>query len=722
MKNKQINYISFFSGVGTWEQALINLGYKLNLLNFSEIHTNKINLYCKLYNTDISKNLGDISKITEQDALALKQKYISQGVDKVDLITYSFPCFTGDNLVLTDKGYKYIKDINVGDKVLTHSNTYKKVSKFFNNGIKEVGILKCMGADEIKCTPNHKFYVRKMYRKCNGEQYEKYDAQYKKYFKVHRYKRNFTCPEWIEANQLNSKCYLGMSINNNSVIPSWDGIFLKGPGNKTEVLSNVLTKLMDNKDFWWLIGRYFGDGWIRHNGGMIICCCHNDGDKELNEIKEHLEKLPFKYSIFKERTVYKIHFYLKEISAFLSQFGKGALNKELNNTILDLPVDLLKPFLDGYFSADGNINQYNEFKITTISRKLVYGIGQCIMKVYHTPYKVNKIKVPSTCFIEDRLVHCHDCYEVVFHLPRKQDRAFYENGYVWVPFRYYKTTGKEIVYDIEVEEDHSFTVQNTIVHNCQDCSLAGLKKGLLDENNQVTRSGLFFKTWEIISVLRPKVAIFENVEALLHSNMKNSLHAIIKTIENNNYSLKIIPLSPEKIGIPMRRPRIFGIAIDNAYFNQNVRIRGLGEDALQDALTLQDWLRSDIQPELPEAPGIKDYLNRRSNDLSLIKNNAKVKGLNTKESSFTGKYIAINQAQTILFGNGNRQLVYERARDIVRYYNIEEIAKLFGMPDSYIQIGRENGYSNSQLINYLGDAVSCHVLSYILKKNKHLLS
>ena len=42
------------------------------------------------------------------------------------------PCFKGDTLVYTDKGYKEIKDIVVGDKVLTHKNRFKKVTEIGN--------------------------------------------------------------------------------------------------------------------------------------------------------------------------------------------------------------------------------------------------------------------------------------------------------------------------------------------------------------------------------------------------------------------------------------------------------------------------------------------------------------------------------------------------------------------------------------------------------------
>ena len=64
-------------------------------------------------------------------------------------------CFTGDMLVLTNKGKVPIQDIKVGDCVLTHKGHYQEVTnKFVFTNHK-----KLMKINNIKCTPNHEFYV-----------------------------------------------------------------------------------------------------------------------------------------------------------------------------------------------------------------------------------------------------------------------------------------------------------------------------------------------------------------------------------------------------------------------------------------------------------------------------------------------------------------------------------------------------------------------------------
>jgi hypothetical protein len=82
------------------------------------------------------------------------RKYCEIGVDYIR-VGIGGGCFTPDSLVMTQSGYKPIKDINIGDMVLTHKNRYKEVlHKFIYNKNEEI-----FKINDIKCTKNHEFYV-----------------------------------------------------------------------------------------------------------------------------------------------------------------------------------------------------------------------------------------------------------------------------------------------------------------------------------------------------------------------------------------------------------------------------------------------------------------------------------------------------------------------------------------------------------------------------------
>ena len=79
-------------------------------------------------------------------------------------------------------------------------------------------------------------------------------------------------------------------------------------------------KYMDNPDFWWLVGRYFGDGNLSENKGCVDICCAKD---ENEEIKSVIDRLGIKYSIHKKYTANHFCISSTELVSFLSQFGVG---------------------------------------------------------------------------------------------------------------------------------------------------------------------------------------------------------------------------------------------------------------------------------------------------------------------------------------------------------------------------------------------------------------
>lgn len=103
-------------------------------------------------------------------------------------------CFQGNMKVMTLTGLKAIKDISVGEKVLTHTGKYEDVvNKFTFNSHKKI-----IDINGIKCTPNHKFYVAKIedLDKITEENYKDYCI-------------------WIEAQNLDTTKYKLVKITQN---------------------------------------------------------------------------------------------------------------------------------------------------------------------------------------------------------------------------------------------------------------------------------------------------------------------------------------------------------------------------------------------------------------------------------------------------------------------------------------------------------------------------
>ena len=281
---------------------------------------------------------------------------------------------------------------------MTHKNAYGKVLAQRITGFHKLYSVKAMGAHEIKCTENHKFYVREMKR-----EYHRYENGKRGMV------RTFCDPKWVECKNLSKKHYIGIAINQNKKLPKWDGVTFHWADGRKDRTKNELSSKIGSDAFWWLIGRYLGDGWIRTQGGIIICC-NND---ETEEITSRLNCLDFSFNIIKERTVNKIHIPIKELQEFVIPFGRGAENKELPGFVFDLPTKLLDSLIRGYISADG-CERNGIYKATSVSRKLIYGMAQIIAKTYKTPYRIYNTKRKNVCCIEGRICNQKDTWELVW--------------------------------------------------------------------------------------------------------------------------------------------------------------------------------------------------------------------------------------------------------------------------------------------------------------------
>ncbi|MBR2492163.1 MAG: DNA cytosine methyltransferase, partial [Paludibacteraceae bacterium] len=570
--DKPVRLIELFSGIGSQAMALRDIGANFEHYRSIEFDKYAIASYNAIHGTkfptmDVTEISGDDLGIVDKD----KYCYI---------LTYSFPCFVGNTLVLTREGYKPIKEVVPGDEVLTHKNDYQKVIAAKQTGTHDTLIIKGMGVDEIQCTLNHKFYVR-----------EKHNFNTHKNGKPY-FGRRFDNPEWKEAKDLTKSDYLGVAINQKSIVPTWNGVDYFWSDGRKKRHSNELAKHINNPCFWWLIGRYVGDGWIRQQGGIVICCAKD----ELSEITQVVDVLNIGYSIIEERTVYKVHIPTKELSEFVMPFGRGAINKHIPGFMFDMPRNLLQGFIEGYLSADGHCAK-DRNRISSISRELIYGTAQLIAKAYHCPYKIYKTRRNKTCNIEGRICNQHDSYEVVWKTEKKkQDKAFYENGYIWFPINSIVRGSHENVYDIEVEKDHSFMANGVIVHNCTDISLAGQMQGFAKGSG--TRSSLLWEVERLLNEVKelPQVLLMENVSAINNKTNMPHFQKWIEFLESKGYSNYWQNLNSKDYGVAQSRNRCFMVSLLGNFsyeFPKPIPLTKTMKDYLEDEVDEKYYLTSD---------------------------------------------------------------------------------------------------------------------------------
>lgn len=95
---------------------------------------------------------------------------------------------------------------------------------------------------------------------------------------------------------------------------------------------------------------------------------------------------------------------------------------------------------------------------------------------------------------------------------------------------------------------------------CQDISIAGKTRGLKGE-----KSGLWWEMWRIISELRPRIIVLENVSNILRLGGRE----VVGSLAQIGYDAEWTTLRASDFGAPHRRERWFCVAYPNSEFLDN---------------------------------------------------------------------------------------------------------------------------------------------------------
>ena len=449
------------------------------------------------YPQDEQYRLGDITKVDGRKLI----KEIREEFGDIDVVLVGgSPCFVKGTKIITEDSYKNIEDIKLGDKVITHTGDYKRVVEF-GSKISKTVIVKAQGIKPTETTENHPYYIRKMKRVWNNKR--RCDE------------RVFGEPEWVKAGELKKGDFLGININKKS--------------------ENTLSL---SEEECYILGRYIADGHTRKDC-RVSENRKNDrywqvilsiGSKKLEDFRSRISEN--NYSVYKHtKNVHRVVFSNKRLVEIAEKYcGIGAINKKIPQVFINLPKKLLEKVIDGYMDGDGS-SRNGEYRATSISEELILTLSQAVAKVFRANSGYSYTKRPSTCMIEGRTVNQNDTYTITFRKEmKKQSIAEVIGDVIWLPFKERTDTGREEqVFNMEVEDDNSYTANNAIVHNCQGFSMAGKLKGsstacgidvtTLSQYTHLKRenfefSGQSYLFWEFVRLqkeINPKYFMLENV-------------------------------------------------------------------------------------------------------------------------------------------------------------------------------------------------------------------
>ena len=488
-----MNVLSLFDGLSCGMIALERADIPVTNYFASEIDKYAIKVSEKNYPNII--RLGDVTKVTYKDGV-LKSENGEWNIGKIDLLLAGSPCFVAGTSVITERGYKCIEDVVVGDVVLTHNNNWKPVLRVGGKTVFNTYSIKAQGVLPTTTTAEHPYFVRSCKR------------QGKKNV------RSFSDPVWKPVNEVVVGDYVGIPII-----------------QQQENLHNL------TEDEAFILGRYIADGHTRkdfrvsegrseHRYWQLILSI---GSHKLQEFKN---RIPAGYSCYEHsNSTHRVVFSSKRLVMLAeSMCGIGAENKEISAEMLKLPTCVLRNLVEGILSGDGS-ERDGVFRLTTVSKNLLQSLQLAIAKVYGVIGSVEFTKRPSTTVIEGRVVNQKDTYTISFRKDVKKNSHFRQiDNHIWTPVKSVDFLGELLsVFNLEVECDNSYTANNAVVHNCQGFSLAGKQLAFNDE-----RSKLYFEFERILMEVKPTYFLLENVRMKQEFSDIISEHLGVKPIAINS--------------------------------------------------------------------------------------------------------------------------------------------------------------------------------------------
>ena len=440
-----VRILSLFDGMACGMLAMQKAG--LDVDEYFAYEIDKYAIKTATHNFPMIKECGDVFKadFTQYEG--------------IDYVVGGSPCVPAGTKVKTDKGYKNIEDMTIGDMVLTHKNRYRPVTRLYKKVSDHLYHIRFNGNKTLHITGNHPVYT---------------------------YRDNKFC--FVRTDELTINDYVCININQ----------------------ANIPMDYSD--DIMWLAGRALADGYLSTDKNAIVIAV---GKKKIPDFEIHLQGLHY-YVCHKDRPAVDYVIKDERLVGLYSYFGNNkATAKEIPDVILNLPVGQLKLVFDGYMSGDGfkRKDKPNVQMWCSSSEVLTLSMGLLTAKLFHK-YPTISVRDGEYKKLPSGFCHTKTSYSSQISVTNRKNNDIQVIGdKLLIKIKSIEKESIEAdVFNIETAEDHSYTVDNCIVHNCTYWSIA-------QKNNRETEASglgweLFSQYVRAIHEAKPKFFIYENNKSM----------------------------------------------------------------------------------------------------------------------------------------------------------------------------------------------------------------
>jgi ribonucleoside-diphosphate reductase alpha chain len=362
-------------------------------------------------------------------------------------------CLTGDMLINTYSGAKWMRDIQPGDMVLTHKGRHRPVvgvkTRMSDNDIYEMTV--AGRNSRIKITGNHPV---------------------------------LTNLGWVRVDDLDPETHY-VAVNRHIEYPERPFEFEIEPQAEDTpgrfARTQLPTRVPVTTDLAWAIGLWLAEGSHTRNGarfsGLRITVSHDERDFAERWVQIMTDTFGIKGSIYdgkrqNPRNPEKIDRWINaQVNSatlgdlFAKEFGVGCKVKNLPAWAMELPHAETDALLKAFVQGDG-CEHNNLASITIANPDLLAGLYNIALKLGRD---VSMVLTDRVFDSGHRLTATLRIQEYVRSRRKMSPNGGirFHDGLLYSPIRSLKKIDKnELVYDIQVAEDESFSVAGVVVHNC----------------------------------------------------------------------------------------------------------------------------------------------------------------------------------------------------------------------------------------------------------------
>lgn len=364
-------------------------------------------------------------------------------------------CVAGGQLVLARQGWVPIEDINEGDHVLTHANRWRRVTKTWRRGAQEVVKVTGQGHPGLVVTADHEIWSRPSRRGSKAR-----DGHRGKVLE----EPTWTAPRAWQWNDGSERMTSNWTVTPTELLGAPPPMSIE----RTQWCDIDWTQ----PAFLWLFGHFIAQGSTyvpsASSNHLTYRATWSCNPERAEWAETMFRKIGIDPYVERRDSVTCIHSTLKPLTLWLrDQAGHLAHNKRLPHWVMGLDTEQRLAVFEGMCAGDGYQRESGRNEYTTVSWQLALSF-KMLASSLGFGVSLRQAARAGECTIEGRTVQRRDAWVIgVEQLEgQRKPRCVIEDDHLWAPLTKIESLGVAEVYDLEVEEDHSFVVEGVVVHNC----------------------------------------------------------------------------------------------------------------------------------------------------------------------------------------------------------------------------------------------------------------